>query len=171
MSEKPKELKTVLDVLEWAFDYLGIECLCDEETCGCDANQVRECEYALGCNLARKQPCTQKHEYCDRCEFGPDDEIDTSGLAETCHIPKTYAVGTCFASKACMVPVSQQWTTDPPTEPGIYAMIGPDDIPIIFQAVDVGGKMHALIGTKTIVPFPENADACGNKWLKIEKPE
>jgi hypothetical protein len=107
---EPRRLENVGDVLEWAFAFLGIQGLVnDDNSCCCDSPTYCE-ESPLGCYLAKKIPCNRKHCIDHDCENY--DEIDEYGFAP--------AGTVCYRPTTIPKPSAPQWTTETPNEEGYY---------------------------------------------------
>ena len=72
-----KELKDVYGVLAWAFDYLGVEYLIDNNgDCSCSVYDIT-CGNPFYCNMAKQSRCTHKNQdevcpYNENCEWSED---------------------------------------------------------------------------------------------------
>jgi hypothetical protein len=131
-------LHDVSDVLEWAFAFLGIQGLVNDDSCCCDSPTDCE-EMKLGCYLAKKVPCSRKHCVDHDCENY--DEIDEYGFAPAgtvCYRPTTIPKPSA--------PSAPQWTTETPDEVGNYWVAFDGWLLKPITIVDIGndGELYAL---------------------------
>lgn len=154
-----RELKTVDDVLRWAFDHFRIEGLCGGD-CVCDGNDTRHCSWFRDCNLGKSTAC-DVHE-CDKSCW-------TSGAADH-----------CYAETIVLAPERPRWTSEPLSGPGLYWLFVREKLVIAevgdLEAPDskdwrvnvrLGRDEFDFLGPMWVLCEKEK----NLQWLKIEEPE